>query len=102
MSCYFILQLPGSRISKMTKLLSKQLVGYPLLQMRSAAESLEFRTQLKDAFDFGFRGDQSCIWTPGHPVLMTRPSSVFGSASVVEGQVRLLSCAVASTRSGVV
>jgi hypothetical protein len=39
----------------MTKLLSKRLVGYPLLQMRSAAESLEFRTQLKDAFDFGLR-----------------------------------------------
>ena len=55
MSCYFFPQLLGSRISKMTKLLSKRLVGYPLLQMRSAAESLEFRTQLKGAFDFGLR-----------------------------------------------
>ena len=55
MSCYFFPQLPGSRISKMTKLLSKRLVGYPLLQMRSAEELLEFRTQLKGAFDFGLR-----------------------------------------------
>jgi hypothetical protein len=39
----------------MTKLLSKRLVGYPLLQMRSAEELLEFRTQLKGAFDFGLR-----------------------------------------------
>jgi len=55
MSCYFFLQLPGSRISKMAKLLSKRLVGYPLLQMRSAEELLEFRTQLTGAFDFGLR-----------------------------------------------
>ena len=39
----------------MTKLLSKRLVGYPLLQMRSAEELLEFRTQLTGAFDFGLR-----------------------------------------------
>ena len=53
-----------------------RLVRDPLLQMRSAEELLEFRTQLQGAFDFGLRAETKAAFGQlDILVLMTRPSS---------------------------